>query len=81
MKQLEVEISTANNNPQYFPKLDGECFRSTHVKTMAAIFLSKKSSSFNVKTERLKNFIRYDAASFCKTKIEVKIYMNHYINS
>ena len=30
MKQLEVEISRANN----FQKLDGVCFRSTRVETM-----------------------------------------------
>ena len=34
MKQLEVEISSANNNARCFQKLDGECFRSTHFKTM-----------------------------------------------
>lgn len=32
MKQLEVEISRANNNQQYFQKLSRECFRLTHVK-------------------------------------------------
>ena len=34
MKQLEVEIPTLNNKPDHFQKLDRECFRLTHIKTM-----------------------------------------------